>query len=370
MPDYRTTYELAAPQIARYVHMIAPGELAMPLELREQDGRRLSLSDDHLSGKHLVLLFLNDTSDELALPWLEAFGHQQAAIEQHQATLVAVSSCSEAARNRELRRRSSFPWPIVGDSTGAAFAAYGLHKLHGEAIRIVLVTPGGQIRVWFDTPVAIDDTLGGIMELLRDSRVAEAARWSPPHAPVLLVPNVLSDDECARLVRSFEADVPFTVRPPRPAEIASSYKIPVYEHDRQDRVDLIIRDSSLLALLDERIWGRVTPMIRKAFAFDVTRHEELHVARYAGARGGIRMGHRDNTSPATAYRRFALTINLNAGYEGGEIFFREYSPRGYQPEPGTALVFSSSLLHEVEEVRAGVRYALISHFFNEQSVPR
>ena len=43
------------------------------------------------------------------------------------------------------------------------------------------------------------------------------------------------------------------VRRPRPGEIAGNYSIPVYEHDRQDRVDLIVKDKNTLAFLDERI---------------------------------------------------------------------------------------------------------------------
>ena len=109
-------------------------------------------------------------------------------------------------------------------------------------------------------------------------------------------------------------------------------------------------------------------MIKKAFAVDITRHEDLHIARYVGERGGNKMGHRDNTSPATSYRRFALSMPLNDDYEGGEIVFREYSPRGYRPDPGTAIIFSSSLLHEVLETTKGVRYNLISHLYNEDAL--
>ena len=111
-------------------------------------------------------------------------------------------------------------------------------------------------------------------------------------------------------------------------------------------------------------------MIKKAFAFDVTRREDLHIARYEGERSGNEMGHRDNVSAATAYRRFALSMNLNDDYEGGEVVFREFSDDGYRGPPGSALIFSSSLLHEVLETTSGVRYTLISHLFNEQTVGR
>jgi hypothetical protein len=257
-------------------------------------------------------------------------------LDQYRSTVVAVSSTSDAAHNRALKHSSDFDWPVAGDSTGAVFASYGLHKENDTAIRIVVLTPLRQVRVWFDTPDDINDTVSEIMDLLKNTQVAEEARWAPP----------------------------------RPGEIVGNYRIPVYEHDRQDRVDQIIKDEETLAFLDERIWGRVTPMIQKAFAFEVTRREDLHIARYVGDRGGYKMGHRDNTSAATAYRRFALSMSLNDEFEGGEIVFKEFSPRGYRPPAGTAMIFSSSLLHEVQETTKGTRYNLISHLYNEDSLKK
>ncbi|MBT8080510.1 MAG: 2OG-Fe(II) oxygenase, partial [Gammaproteobacteria bacterium] len=291
-------------------------------------------------------------------------------LERANTTLIAVSASSDAVRNKALKREAGFPWPIAGDSSGAIFASYGLHKENDEAVRLVLVTPYRQIRGWFDSPKDINTTLTTIMDVLENTQAAEELRWGPPHAPILMVPNVLSVEECAKLVESFETGVPFMVRPPRQGEIAGNYNMPVYEHDRQDRVDQIIKDKNTLAFLDERIFGRVTPMIKKAFAFDVTRREDLHIARYAGKRGGLAMGHRDNMIAATAYRRFALSMSLNDDYEGGEIVFKEFSPKGYRVPAGTAMVFSSSLLHEVQETTSGIRYNLISHFFNEEALSR
>ncbi len=369
-PDNRPTYTIAAEQIGAYVQPLWPGALAMPFNIRDEDGRRLSLADDHLSGKSLVLLFLNDASAATAVPVLKAFSASRDKLDQFNATVVAIGSTSDAVHNRALKRSSGFDWPVAGDSTGAVFASYGLHKEHDTAIRIVVLTPLRQVRVWFDTPDDINETVSEIMDLLKNTQVAEEARWAPPHAPILMVPNVFSREECGQLIQSFETGGPLMVRPPRPGEIAGDYKIPVYEHDRQDRVDQIIKDKDTLAFLDERIWGRVTPMIKKAFAFEVTRREDLHIARYVGDRGGYQMGHRDNTSAATAYRRFALSMSLNEDFEGGEIVFKEFSPRGYRPPAGTAMVFSSSLLHEVQETTKGIRYNLISHFFNEDSLKK
>jgi predicted 2-oxoglutarate/Fe(II)-dependent dioxygenase YbiX len=66
--------------------------------------------------------------------------------------------------------------------------------------------------------------------------------------------------------------------------------------------------------------------------------------------------------------RVAMSLLLNDDYEGGEIVFREFTNRGLRAPAGTAVVFSSSLLHEVLETRSGVRYVLITHLFNDATM--
>ena len=353
-----STYDLAAPQIAPYVRPLTQGSLAPPFEGRDQDGRLLKSADDHLGGKHLVVILMNTVDHGV----LSAFAGCQ--FPPH-AAVIGISGNDDVAENVEARAATSFIHPIIGDSTGSIFASYGLHKDRSQKCRIVLVTPSRQVRGWIDNPENPAAALEQIMDYLKLNEPAEEAGWHPPHAPVLVIPNVLSRAECAQLIAQFETGAPFTVRPPRAGEFDGSYVIPVYEHNRQDRVDYIIKEQATLQFLDQRLFERVTPMIQKAFAFDVTNREPLHIARYVGPRGGNKMGHRDNTSAATAHRRFALSMNLNDDFEGGEVVFREYSDRGYRGEPGTALIFSSSLLHEVQETTAGTRYNLISHLFSQ-----
>ena len=363
MADTRPTYQIASPSIRPYVQPLWPGALAMPFETRDEEGRKISLADDHLSGHYLLLAFLSVPDSDAATNLLRALAQCEGRFDAAGATILAVSASADAAANRKMKRAAGFRWPVAGDPSGALFASYGLHKGSDAANRLVLISPYRQIRAWFDLTEDADSTLKVIMEVLDNSRSAEELRWAPPHAPILIVPNVLSPEECGKLVESVETDTPFLVRRPQPGEIAGNYRVPVYDHNRQDRVDLIIKDQNTLTFLDERIFGRVTPMIKKAFAYDVTRREELHIARYVGAREGIAMGHRDNTDTLGAHRKFALSMSLNEEYEGGEITFSEFSPRGYRVPAGTAMVFSSSLLHEVQETTSGVRYNLISHLF-------
>lgn len=105
------------------------------------------------------------------------------------------------------------------------------------------------------------------------------------------------------------------------------------------------------------------PEIKRAFAFEVTHMETLRIGCYDADAGGYFRAHRDNTTPYTAHRRFALTLNLNTGdYEGGNLKFPEYGPEHYCPDVGGAVVFSCSLLHEAMDVTEGRRFAMFSFF--------
>ena len=200
MSDSKTTYELASPYLEPYVQALWPGALAMPIDTRDQDGRRLSLADDHLSGHSLILVFLNGASEEAATALLRTLAGKRDALNAADCTVIAINADSDAAMNQRLREAAQFPWPVAGDSTGAVFASYGLHKENGAEIRLVLLTPLRQIRIWFDAPLDNEQTIATIMDVLDDEQATEELRWAPPHAPVLLVPNVLSVEECGKLL--------------------------------------------------------------------------------------------------------------------------------------------------------------------------
>ncbi|MEM8982944.1 MAG: 2OG-Fe(II) oxygenase [Pseudomonadota bacterium] len=363
------TYDLAAPQLHDYVQPLAHGALALAFEIRDQDGRALKLDDDFLAGHPLLLVLIDPRTSE-GMQTLADLAAAKPMLRQRQIACVVITANSDAAANAATRDQLGLTIPVCGDSTGVVFASYGVHMGQGLAARWVLLTPNRQIRAWYDSPLPAQTAIHAIIRLVDTELHREADTWHVPHAPVLVVPNVLTREECAGLLHAFETRSPLMIRPPRPGEVDGNYRIPVYEHNRQDRVDEIIKDPATVSFLDQRLFGRVVPLIKKSFGFEVTRREDLHIARYHGDREGNTMGHRDNVSAATAYRRFALSLNLNDDYDGGEVVFREYGNRGYKPEPGSAMIFSSALLHEVLETTQGTRYTLISHLFNDQTLQR
>ncbi|MFN7159738.1 MAG: redoxin domain-containing protein, partial [Erythrobacter cryptus] len=189
MADTRPSYQIAAQAIRPYVQPLWPGALAMPFDTRDEQGRKIALADDHISGQHLIMAFLADPESEGAAALLRALAAMEAAFEAANATVLAISASSDATRNKAQKRTAGFGWPIIGDASGALFASYGLHKGTDRTARLVLVTPFRQIRTWFDIEGDASTALGTIMDILHTAQAAEETRWSPPHAPVLVVPN-------------------------------------------------------------------------------------------------------------------------------------------------------------------------------------
>lgn len=182
-------------------------------------------------------------------------------------------------------------------------------------------------------------------------------------APVLHVPYVFESELCKALVGYYEShggdDSGFMRE-----ENGKTVGVMDYSHKR--RRDCEIRDQNLIRATRERLARRVIPAIERAFAFHATRIERHIVACYDATDGGHFSAHRDNTTPGTAHRRFAVTINLNADeYEGGDLWFPEFSRRAYRPPTGGAIVFCCSLLHEATRVTKGRRYAFLPFLYDD-----
>lgn len=366
----KQVHELVGGELAKFVRTVEAGDIGFLTTLNDERGRELDLNEDFLSGGPLALAFVKSLEETAAKRELQKFANAADKLEGMGANVVIIPAEVDAARHRKAKRSLGLPFLVLADPGGVMFAAYGLNRadLPGKvAVRTVLLNPLRQIAGVFDAP-AVTDHAAKVLEMAEKAKRA-STELAPPHAPVLVIPGVLDPRECQDLIRLFEREGPLKVARGEAQASGKDYKFPVYDKDRQDRIDHVIKNPQVLGFLDGRLKGRVYPLIRKAFGFEVTRREDLHIARYAGRRQGTDVGHRDNTHASTAYRRFALSISLNDDYQGGELVFREFSDKGYRGKPGTTLVFSSSLLHEILETTKGVRYNLIGHFFGDDTAP-
>jgi predicted 2-oxoglutarate/Fe(II)-dependent dioxygenase YbiX len=240
--------------------------------------------------------------------------------------------------------------PAWSDPDGSVAESYGV--VSGELTAVVL---DPNLRV---VGVAVGDGLADrVVDLL-----AAAAHHDPPvrvvaaQAPVLLLPRVLDATYRDRLIRVWERDGATSTGVARAGT-------DVLDATFKRRRDHTVDDPDLLRELTAVVGRRVLPEVRKAFAFRATRFEGFKIACYDAATGGFFRPHRDNLTPSTAHRVFALTLNLNEEYDGGQLRFPEYGNQLYRPDAGAALVFSCAHLHEVVDVTAGRRFVLLSFLY-------
>jgi predicted 2-oxoglutarate/Fe(II)-dependent dioxygenase YbiX len=245
------------------------------------------------------------------------------------------------------------------DADGTVSAVYGVPEGKG---RVVVLDPALRVIRTVDTEAQNATALAAAVLDAISKLPRVEPRVVPAQAPVLLVPRVLEPKVCEQL-----GEVWRTCGNEETGVETSGHgtRTHAIKNELKRRRDHTVTDESLMKML-VRVVGRcVLPEVQRAFSYSATRFEGFKIVRYDSAAGGFFRPHRDNLSPATAHRRFAMSLNLNESYEGGELCFPEYGPIRYRPAAGEALLFSGSLLHEVTEVTSGERLALLSFLFRE-----
>lgn len=154
-----------------------------------------------------------------------------------------------------------------------------------------------------------------------------------PAAPVLIVPRVFDFKFCRVLIEYYESHCGEVSGLMQDEDGLTVHKVD-YSHKR--RRDQEILDESLRKTAKYRIHDCVVPEIQKAFQFRATRIERYIVACYDSATGGQFHAHRDNTTKGTAHRKFAVSLNLNSEFDGGNLRFPEFGAQTYKAPQGLA----------------------------------
>jgi len=348
----------------RYAQIL-PGDPAP--WFRARTAANPSYAFDSAGGRYLVLCFFGSAGDPQGAAAVAAARARPELFDDVHASFFGVSL--DPRDEGDARVAESYPgYRFFLDFDGAVARRYGALPVEGEG------TVGQPMRRFW---AVLDPTLRAVavVPFAQDgSDAAEAldivARLPPPdrfagielQAPVLYLPRVFEPEFCARLIAQYDA---------RGGEESGVMRdvdgrtVGVMDPRHKRRKDVMLEDRALVEEVQARFMRRVVPEIRKAHQFEVTRMERYLVACYAAEDGGHFSAHRDNTTHGTAHRRFAVSVNLNADFDGGEVRFPEYGPRGYKAPPGGAVVFSCSLLHAVGRVTAGRRYAFLPFLYDE-----
>jgi peroxiredoxin/predicted 2-oxoglutarate/Fe(II)-dependent dioxygenase YbiX len=339
---------------------LAAGDPAPRVVALDQEGEPAYSHADLVTGKPLVLMFCPGDGD-LPAPLVAGFRDAHEAFEALETTVFMLSRLPVEA-NRAAHAALRLPFKLLADSTGDVFRTYGADG----AVTIVILDCSHRVAA------ILRDGAGGplveaALSYLRENLAPRRERVKA-HAPVLLLPRVLSDADCARLIELWHRPVnlwPSTdgFRSDGHTKEQGDFKVG-HAGAYGQMTEYVVRDAAVQRFLDQCFNRRVAGEIRKAFQTGVTQRENYRIVRYDSQTGGVLHAHRDNSTKEIAHRRFTMTINLNAGeYEGGALRFREYGDHLYEVDRGTAVIWSASLLHEVMPVTKGARFVLGVHMY-------
>ena len=335
---------------------------------RQRSASNPAFAFDTIAGRWVVLCFFVTAGDRTGKEALRLIDEQRDLFDDHNACFFGVSL--DPADEAKKRVRQRLPGiRIFWDFDGEVSRAFGVIPADAPSGATAIDAQ----RMWFilDPMLRVRAVIPFDREDGGRARVAAELARLPPvasytgleaHPPILVLPDVFEPEFCRGLIELYEhhggKESGFM------REIGGK-TVSVRDHAHKRRSDYVIEDEAVIVESRTRIRRRITPEIRKAHQFEATRMERYIVACYeAEARGHFR-AHRDNMTKGTAHRRFAVSINLNDAFEGGELMFPEFGPRRYKMPTGCAVVFSCSLLHQVTPVTSGRRFAFLPFLYDD-----
>jgi predicted 2-oxoglutarate/Fe(II)-dependent dioxygenase YbiX/peroxiredoxin len=325
---------------------------------------------DSTAGRYLVLCFYGSSADGHAAEAIAAAGARRDLFDDDRACFFGVSVDPEDESSGRLRNHIP-GYRHFWDFDLVASRRYGVapQETDGTSSRVPLhrqwVVIDPTMRVLAAIPFRKDrGDIGEVLALL--DGLPPPARFAGIDlmAPILFLPRVFEPEFCRHLIDLYEAT---GGRESGFMREIGGRTVGVTDPGFKRRKDYTIEDRELIAALRARFLRRVVPEIAKVHQFRATRTERYIVSCYAAEDGGHFSAHRDNTTKGTAHRRFAVSVNLNDDFEGGEVSFPEYGPRSFKAPCGGAVVFSCSLLHRVSKVTRGRRYAFLPFLYDDES---
>lgn len=342
--------------------MLIPGDPVPAFHARALANPRYAFAT--VAGRYAVLTFIAGTRAPGVAPFLARLAaHRGAPFDDRFAALFLVSADPADFAGQRLHDRVP-GIRVLNDHDLALADLFGARVDGPDRQQIALgswvLDPGQRVIACIPWEPQVDH-LDQILAALRDrpAPADQTDRW----APVLSVPQVFEPEMCRELIayceRAGTEDSGFMRTDP-----ATGQTVAALDHGHKRRRDCQIEDEALRQAIRARVHRRLVPAIAQSFQFQVTRMERYIVARYDDS-GGYFRPHQDNTTLGTAHRRFAVSINLNDDFDGGDLRFPAFGPRTYRPSVGGAVVFSCSLVHEATPVTRGVRYAVLPFLYDD-----
>jgi peroxiredoxin len=325
---------------------------------------------DSIAGRYVVLCFFGSAADPISHRVLDKVMSCRHVFDDVNACFFGVSIDPEDETKRRVESvipGIRFLWDfdrsisrlfgvILDTDDEAAYATYGRVTLVlDERLRVL------EILTFGETP---DHHVSKLVEFLEGMPAIATDELTRQPAPVLMAPRVFEPEFCRALINYYDSHGGQESGFMRDIE---GKTVQIMDYNYKQRRDQIIGDERLRTAAMHRIHDRLVPEVNKAFQFHATRIERYIVACYDSSTGGHFRPHRDNLTKGTAHRRFAVSLNLNSEYEGGQLRFPEFGGHTYKTPVGGAVVFSCSLLHEVTPITMGKRYAFLPFLYDNEA---
>jgi predicted 2-oxoglutarate/Fe(II)-dependent dioxygenase YbiX/peroxiredoxin len=325
---------------------------------------------DTAAGRYLVLCFYGSAAHPRGQAALAAALELRSVFDDQKASFFGVSIDPRDESEKRIAERLPGYRHFL-DLDGQVSRLYGALPADGEKpkgevrIRQLWVVVDPTMRILTCVPFAEDGSdIPAVRAFLGGLPPPERHVGFEVQAPVLVLPNVFEPEFCRKLVGLYEAHGGQESGFMREVD---GKTVAVTDPEHKRRRDYVIADAALKKETQLKFSRRVMPQLLKAYQYRATRMERYIVACYAAEDEAHFRAHRDNTTKGTAHRRFAVSINLNADFDGGEISFPEYGPRSIKIPVGAAVVFSCSLLHAVSKVTRGRRYAFLPFLYDDEA---
>ena len=316
-----------------------------------------SYSLDVAAGRWIVLMIFGSAAHPAAHDALHLALSQADLFNGADAAFFGVSVDPADRSERGLANAGAgvrFFW----DFDGAVARLYGAADDAQLEPCLFLIDPA--FRITMVEPI---EATGAVLDRLAAELAAGPADADRQHAPVLTLPRILEPELCLALIACYQAGEPF----------ASGFAVEVDGQTVQHldprlkrRRDVILSDEALVTAVRERFEARLFPMVKRALGWQARHIERYLVCRYGAEEEGFFSRHRDDVTAGTAHRKFAVSLNLNDDFEGGDLRFPEFGPRTYRPPAGGATVFCCSLLHEATPVTRGERFVFVPFLYDEE----
>jgi predicted 2-oxoglutarate/Fe(II)-dependent dioxygenase YbiX len=323
--------------------------------------------DLHVSaGRWVVLSFLGSPADPRAQAELAGLLSQADAFTEDHLVVGCLFTGPPEDLTKDMLAKlsaiSSNALFFVADDDGAVSRSFGA----AEMPRTIVLDPmlRAVADIAWDFPQGHTETVRGV---LRNLPAVDDSAGVPMTAPALIVPRVFSFELCDFLMQFYEQqggeDSGFQFDIAGKTTTLSDWRL-------KRRSDVILAAPEIRDLIRTQIVRRLLPEIERYFQFQVTRMDRYIVACYDSEVGGHFHRHRDNVNAGARHRRFAVSINLNGGFEGCDLMFPEFGRKVYRPPDGGALVFSCGALHQVTPITRGKRYAFLAFLYGEEDAKK